>query len=109
MVQCKLALLEKEFKNAESLLLEQGKVDEVIQMYQKFHKWDQAISVAKNKVCTTIVHTVSLIGHPLAMYYSMLTLCTYVHVSTFIYTHTYIRTFEYIFKCIVKCICIVYA
>ena len=50
-VQCKLALLEKEFKTAESILLEQGLVEDAMTMYRNLHKWDQALAVARAKVC----------------------------------------------------------
>jgi intraflagellar transport protein 172 len=49
-VQCKLALLEKEFKTAESILLEQGMVEDAMTMYRSLHKWDQAIRVARAKL-----------------------------------------------------------
>ena len=50
MVRAKLAVLNKNFKTAESILLEQGHVDEAIEMYQELHKWDEAIAVAEAKV-----------------------------------------------------------
>ena len=43
-------MLDKNFKMAESILLEQGYVDEAIEMYQELHKWDEAIAVAQAKV-----------------------------------------------------------
>ena len=43
-------MLDKNFKLAESILLEQGYVDEAIEMYQELHKWDEAIAVADAKV-----------------------------------------------------------
>lgn len=43
-------MLDKNFKMAESVLLEQGYVDEAIEMYQELHKWDEAIAVAQAKV-----------------------------------------------------------
>ena len=49
-VQAKLAVLDKNFKLAESILLEHGYVDEAIEMYQELHKWDEAIAVAAAKV-----------------------------------------------------------
>jgi len=48
-VQAKLAALNKHFKLAESLMLEQGRTDDAIQMYQSMHKWDDAITVAEAK------------------------------------------------------------
>lgn len=50
LVQCKLSLLEKQFKTAESILLEQGQVEEAMRMYRQLHKWDQALAVARAKV-----------------------------------------------------------
>lgn len=47
MVRCKLALLNKDLKAAENILLNQGKVDECIDMYQKLFKHDEAIRVAE--------------------------------------------------------------
>ena len=52
-VRAKLAVLDKNFKLAESILLEQGYVDEAIEMYQELHKWDEAIAVAQAKVWRT--------------------------------------------------------
>ena len=52
-VRAKLAVLDKKFKLAESILLEQGYVDEAIEMYQELHKWDEAIAVAQAKVWTS--------------------------------------------------------
>ena len=49
-VQCKLSLLEKQFKTAESILLEQGQVEETLRMYRQLHKWDQTLAVARAKV-----------------------------------------------------------
>jgi len=48
-VRARLAVLDKNFKMAESILLEQGYVDEAIEMYQELHKWDEAIAVAQAK------------------------------------------------------------
>lgn len=48
-VRAKLALLDKQFKVAESIYLEQGKVDEAMSMYQEMHKWNMAIKVAELK------------------------------------------------------------
>lgn len=47
MVRSKMALVGKDFKAAEMELLNQGKVDECIEMYQKFFKHDEAIRVAE--------------------------------------------------------------
>lgn len=48
-VKAKLAVLEKEFKTAEALYLEQGYVDDAMEMYQELHKWDEALRIAENK------------------------------------------------------------
>ncbi|XP_067026551.1 intraflagellar transport protein 172 homolog [Acropora muricata] len=47
--ELQLAVLDKNFKLAESILLEHGYVDEAIEMYQELHKWDEAIAVAASK------------------------------------------------------------
>jgi intraflagellar transport protein 172 len=47
LVRSKMALVDKDFKRAEIELLNQGKVDECIEMYQKFHKHEEAIRVAE--------------------------------------------------------------
>ena len=49
-MRAKLAILDKQFKLAETILLEQGHVDDAIEMYQELHKWDEAIAVAEAKV-----------------------------------------------------------
>lgn len=46
-VRAKLAMLNKHFKLAESLLLEQGQTDASIEMYKSLHKWDDAIAVSE--------------------------------------------------------------
>lgn len=48
-VRAQMAALKKEYKIAESVLLEQGQVDEAIAMYKRLHKWDDAIEVAEAK------------------------------------------------------------
>eukprot|EP00899_Mesostigma_viride_P028336 jgi/Mesvir1/8688/Mv02626-RA.1 len=48
-VKAKLALLQKQYKMAEMYLLEQGKVDETMQMYTDLHRWEEAIDVAEAK------------------------------------------------------------
>ena len=47
MVRAKLAALNREFKVAENILLDQGQIDECLDMYQELHKWDEAIFVAE--------------------------------------------------------------
>eukprot|EP00658_Telonema_sp_P-2_P017711 TRINITY_DN16903_c0_g1_i3.p1 TRINITY_DN16903_c0_g1~~TRINITY_DN16903_c0_g1_i3.p1 ORF type:complete len:1394 (-),score=437.87 TRINITY_DN16903_c0_g1_i3:63-4244(-) len=49
MVRAKLAVLDKQFKRAESILLEQGQVETAMEMYQELHRWDEAIQVAEMK------------------------------------------------------------
>ena len=48
-VRAKLAALDKQFGVAESIYLEQGKVEEAMEMYQEVHKWDLSIRVAEAK------------------------------------------------------------
>ncbi|XP_062507829.1 intraflagellar transport protein 172 homolog isoform X2 [Corticium candelabrum] len=47
MVRAKLAILNKEFKLAESIYLEQGHINEAMEMYQELHMWDESIAVAE--------------------------------------------------------------
>ena len=49
-VRARLALMRKNFKEAERIYLEQNSVQEVIEMYQKLHKWEEAIELAKATV-----------------------------------------------------------
>eukprot|EP00051_Salpingoeca_urceolata_P019102 m.274557 g.274557 ORF g.274557 m.274557 type:complete len:1824 (+) comp19348_c0_seq8:278-5749(+) len=49
-VRARLAALEKQFKLAESIFLEQNQTDEAIQMYQRLHKWGGAIEVAEARM-----------------------------------------------------------
>ncbi|KAE9551982.1 hypothetical protein FO519_004806 [Halicephalobus sp. NKZ332] len=46
-VRARLALMQKNFKEAERIYLEQNSVQEAIDMYQKLHKWEEAIELAK--------------------------------------------------------------
>lgn len=48
-VQAKLAVLDKQFHRAESILLDHNEVDEVMEMYQELHKWDESIKIAEKK------------------------------------------------------------
>ena len=48
-VRAKMAVFEKQFKLAESIYLEQGQVDEAMEMYQELHKWDEALAIAEAK------------------------------------------------------------
>ena len=47
LVRCKMALLAKDLKGAEYELLNQGKMDDCIDMYQKLFKHEEAIRVAE--------------------------------------------------------------
>ena len=46
-VQARLAILDGNFKLAESIYLDNNDLDEVFKMYQDVHKWEQAIAVAE--------------------------------------------------------------
>lgn len=46
-VKAKLSALGKQWQASENLLLEQGKVDDVLNMYIEMHHWEDAISVAQ--------------------------------------------------------------
>lgn len=48
-VQAKLAVLEKQFHRAESILLENDEIEEAMEMYQELHKWDETIKIAEKK------------------------------------------------------------
>ncbi|KAJ3038900.1 hypothetical protein HDV00_012822 [Rhizophlyctis rosea] len=48
-IRAKLAVLSKQYKVAESIYLEQGKVEDAMSMYQEMHKWDMSIKVAESK------------------------------------------------------------
>ena len=50
LVVAKLAVLEKRFKMAEAMYLEQGMVDKAMEMYQELHKWDDSLEIAARKV-----------------------------------------------------------
>ncbi|KAJ1542591.1 hypothetical protein HK096_009222, partial [Nowakowskiella sp. JEL0078] len=47
MIRAKIAVLDKQFKLAESIFLEQGKVEDAMRIYQEIHKWDLSIKVAE--------------------------------------------------------------
>ncbi|WAR22903.1 IF172-like protein [Mya arenaria] len=49
-VRARLAIMEKKFKEAESIYLEQNHVEEAMEMYQEMHMWDEAIEVAEAKM-----------------------------------------------------------
>lgn len=46
-VRCNLALLEKDYRAAEDILVNQGKIDECIELYQKLQRHEDAIRVAQ--------------------------------------------------------------
>ena len=48
-VQAKLAMLDKQFHKAESLLVANGETEEAMHMYQELHKWDESIKIAEKK------------------------------------------------------------
>ncbi|KAI8482238.1 hypothetical protein Bbelb_400200 [Branchiostoma belcheri] len=48
-VRAKLAMLDKQFGQAEAIYLEQNEIDKAMEMYQELHKWDESISVAEAK------------------------------------------------------------
>eukprot|EP00795_Rhopilema_esculentum_P007500 gene7500-13279_t len=49
LVQAKLAVLNKQFKKAEGIYLEQGMIDQAMEMYQELHKWDDSLEIAARK------------------------------------------------------------
>jgi len=49
-VRAELAILKKEFKEAENIFLENGETDKAMEMYQNLHKWDDALLLAEMKV-----------------------------------------------------------
>ncbi|KAI9137410.1 hypothetical protein BKA69DRAFT_1032603 [Paraphysoderma sedebokerense] len=46
-IKAKLAVLDKQFKLAERIYMEQGRIEEAMEMYQEIHKWDLSIKVAE--------------------------------------------------------------
>uniref|UniRef100_A0A8D0C2Z7 IFT80/172/WDR35 TPR domain-containing protein n=1 Tax=Salvator merianae TaxID=96440 RepID=A0A8D0C2Z7_SALMN len=48
-VRARLAMLEKNYKLAEMIFLEQNAVEEAMEMYQQLHKWEECIAVAEAK------------------------------------------------------------
>ncbi len=49
-VRARIAQLDRNFKMAESIYLENHSINEAIEMYQNIYKWDEAIDVAEAKV-----------------------------------------------------------
>ncbi|XP_050690071.1 intraflagellar transport protein 172 homolog [Eriocheir sinensis] len=48
-VLARLAILDKQFKTAESIYLDNNQLDEAMEMYQELHKWDEAVQLAEIK------------------------------------------------------------
>ncbi|KAG7460913.1 hypothetical protein MATL_G00203920 [Megalops atlanticus] len=48
-VKARLAMLDKNYKLAEMHFMEQNAIDEVMEMYQELHMWDDCIAVAEAK------------------------------------------------------------
>lgn len=46
-IRARLAILDKNYKLAESIYLEQGRMEEAMEMYQEMHKWNFSIKVAE--------------------------------------------------------------
>jgi len=49
LVRAKLAVLNRDFKEAERIYLDQGQADEAIEMYQILHQWGEAIRVGEQR------------------------------------------------------------
>ncbi|KAK6114288.1 hypothetical protein QQG55_55400 [Brugia pahangi] len=48
-VQARLALMNKDFREAERIYLEQNALDEIIEIYQQIGKWDEAFELAQSQ------------------------------------------------------------
>ncbi|XP_072536228.1 intraflagellar transport protein 172 homolog isoform X2 [Salminus brasiliensis] len=48
-VKARLAMLDKNYKMAETYYMEQNAIDEVMEMYQELHMWDDCIELAETK------------------------------------------------------------
>lgn len=48
-VRCRKAILAKQPKLAEGILLELNKVDEAVELYQGLHKWEDAVALAESR------------------------------------------------------------
>uniref|UniRef100_A0A8U7MH45 Intraflagellar transport protein 172 homolog n=1 Tax=Corvus moneduloides TaxID=1196302 RepID=A0A8U7MH45_CORMO len=53
LVRARLAMLDKNYKLAEMIFLEQNATEEAMDMYQELHMWDECIVVAKAKFCVS--------------------------------------------------------
>ena len=49
LVRARMAVLNKKFKEAEGIYLEQGMIDQAMEMYQELHKWDDSLEIAARK------------------------------------------------------------
>eukprot|EP01006_Ploeotia_vitrea_P031095 TRINITY_DN63406_c0_g1_i1.p1 TRINITY_DN63406_c0_g1~~TRINITY_DN63406_c0_g1_i1.p1 ORF type:complete len:1553 (+),score=958.06 TRINITY_DN63406_c0_g1_i1:271-4659(+) len=47
--RARLALLNRQFKQAEAIYLQQGRLDKAVDMYRKLHKWEDALQVARSR------------------------------------------------------------
>lgn len=58
-VWARMAILNKKLKEAEAIYLEQNQLDEALNMYQEFHKWDEGsmltLYLKLSAPCTTSV------------------------------------------------------
>ncbi|CAL4073000.1 unnamed protein product, partial [Meganyctiphanes norvegica] len=48
-VQARLAILDEQFKTAESIYLDNNQLENAMEMYQNLHKWDDAVELAEVK------------------------------------------------------------
>lgn len=48
-VWARMAILNNDLKIAENIYLEQGNLEDALQMYQKYHKWDEALILAEQR------------------------------------------------------------
>ncbi len=56
MVRARLAQVRGDVIDAEHILIDQGKVDEAIDMYQSLQRWDDAIAVAETQGHSQAAH-----------------------------------------------------
>jgi len=48
-VQARLAVLDKQFHQAEAILIQNDEIEEAMNMYQELHRWDESIKIAEKK------------------------------------------------------------
>jgi hypothetical protein len=53
-VWARMAILNKKLKEAEAVYLEQNQLDEALNMYQQFHKWDEGNVFELKDICTRL-------------------------------------------------------